>query len=513
MESQVFLSAQDVTFRYFEQSKRNILNHASLEIMQGRVTVLTGNSGCGKSTLAAVVAGLYPENAGILESGKITFLGKPLSEMNFRQRAGYLSLMFQNPDLQFCMDTLRREMRFCMENLCVPPSEMDGRIDRWARKLHLEPLLDQPLHTLSGGEKQKAALACLFLLESKGVLLDEPFANIDRESAKEIIAMLGEANRNTGLTVIAIDHQLDDWLPILDEAIVLGEGGAILQRGITRENLPKYYPLFVEQGITFPKKRKRKRPNVPENSPAIRLEGFSVKRGAAQKKKLRNDTDYLLKDTGASFPRGQITAVLGPSGIGKTTLFLALLGQCPYEGKIFLDGDRTERELRSIRQKDLFREIGIVFQNPGNQFISQNVLEEVEKSIRQWDASAQPEAVRNRALALLDFYGLRPFQKYSPYMLSQGQQRRLAVLAVLTGGQNILLLDEPTYGQDYRSSSAILEQLCRKADEEGLTVIMTTHDRKLAGSYADKIYEVKDGRLVQALPQKILDQEGEGLYD
>ena len=326
--------------------------------------------------------------------------------------------------------------------------------------------------------------------------------------------MLGRANREDGLTVIAIDHQLDDWLPILDEVIVLGEGGKVLQRGITRGNLPQQYQLFVDQGITFPKKRRRKRPEVPENEAAIRLEGFSVQRGASRKRKARGtEPDFLLEGVSASFPRGQITAILGPSGIGKTTLFLALLGQIPYGGDIFLCGEGQDRELRRIRQKDLFREIGIVFQNPGNQFISQNVLEEVEKSIRQWEPQASPESVKERALAQLDTYGLRPFQRYSPYMLSQGQQRRLAVLAVLTGGQKILLLDEPTYGQDYRSSEAILEQLSRKADEEGLTVLLTTHDRKLAGSYADKIYEVKGRALVQASPQAILEQEGEGLYD
>lgn len=514
MDPQLFLSARDVTFRYFEQSKRNVLDHASLEIAPGRVTVITGNSGCGKSTFAAVAAGLYPENAGILESGEIAFRGRPLKGMSFRERTKYLSLMFQNPDLQFCMDTLRREMRFCMENICVPQPEMDSRIALWSERLGIGSLLDQPLHTLSGGEKQKAALACLFLLGSEGVLLDEPFANIDRESAREIIAMLGRANREDGLTVIAIDHQLDDWLPILDEVIVLGEGGKVLRRGITRENLPQQYQLFVDQGITFPKKRRRKRPEVPENEAAIRLEGFSVQRGASRKRKARGtEPDFLLEGVSASFPRGQITAILGPSGIGKTTLFLALLGQIPYGGDIFLCGEGQDRELRRIRQKDLFREIGIVFQNPGNQFISQNVLEEVEKSIRQWEPQASPESVKERALAQLDTYGLRPFQRYSPYMLSQGQQRRLAVLAVLTGGQKILLLDEPTYGQDYRSSEAILEQLSRKADEEGLTVLLTTHDRKLAGSYADKIYEVKGRALVQASPQAILDQEGAGLYD
>ena len=164
MPEQTALRMRDVVFRYLEKGRRSILDHVDLEIAAGTVTVLMGAGGCGKSTLAAVAAGLYPENGGVLESGAIEWFGRALSGMDQQQRAGLVGMLFQNPDLQFCMDTLREEMRFCMENLQVDPRTMDERIRQAAEDLGLAGLLDQPLHTLSGGEKQKAALACLYVM-------------------------------------------------------------------------------------------------------------------------------------------------------------------------------------------------------------------------------------------------------------------------------------------------------------------------------------------------------------
>ena len=190
MRKEIALHLEDVVFRYLENGKRNILDHVSLDIAAGTITVLMGSSGCGKSTMAAVAAGLYPENGGYLECGEIELYGNSVKELDQQQRAAYLSMMFQNPDLQFCMNTLRKEMRFCMENICVPVEQMDEKIRYAAKVFGMEQLLDQDLHTLSGGEKQKAALACLYVMESRCILLDECFANIDREAAESLIQLL-----------------------------------------------------------------------------------------------------------------------------------------------------------------------------------------------------------------------------------------------------------------------------------------------------------------------------------
>ncbi|MBR1671689.1 MAG: ABC transporter ATP-binding protein [Fretibacterium sp.] len=502
------LSMSDVVFRFFEQGKRNVLDHVSLEIEGGgRITLLMGGSGCGKSTLAAVAAGLYPENGGFLEGGTIKLGGIPVAELAPSRRAAFLTEMFQNPDLQFCMDTLRGEMRFCMENIGVPPSEMDGRIRRAAEEMGVAPLLDRPLYTLSGGEKQRSTLACLFVMESRCLLLDEPFANIDRAAAARIVRLLHRV-RDGGRSIIVVDHQLDLWLDAADEIIILGEGARVLQRGITRENIGQYVRLFDEQGLFFPEAEEAKTASTrrfshhrgEDGKPAVQFEGLSVPQGTPGRRGFLGghtpSGEWLLRDADASFPAGRMTAVLGPSGSGKTTTFLAALSQHPYEGTIRVLGT----DIRRMRRRELYRRVGIVFQNPANQFITQNVAEEVRESLRVWEKGLMAAECEARAEEQLEAFGLRPYRRFSPYMLSQGQQRRLAVLSVLAGGQRVLFLDEPTYGQDRRSTDSIMEALRRKVSEEGLTVIFITHDRRLVRAWADKAYLLEDKKLMEAAP-------------
>ncbi len=514
MKPSIAIHLSDVVFRYVESGKRNILDHVSLDIEEGGITVLMGSSGCGKSTLAAVLAGLYPENGGFLESGTIELYGHPVSAMNQQERAAYLTMLFQNPDLQFCMDTLRQEMQFCMENICVPKEEMDRRIESAARTLGMEALLNQKLVTLSGGEKQKAALCCLYVMESKCILLDEAFANIDSRSVTELVSLLLKLKQH-GRTIIAIDHQLGHWADAADEIIVLGEGGKVLQRGIHPDQLEKFYPLFEQEGLYYPGRTASQRsffmadaaadhkpetaasynsgPSTQQDqkSAAVSFRDLSILR--TSDKRASRFRQYLLSHVDADFPKGAMTAVLGPSGSGKTTTFLSVLKQHPYEGSILIDGT----DLSRIKKKELFAKAGIVFQNPGNQFITQNVTEEVKSSIRIWNKDLSDEQCEEQALALLKEYGLERYHRYSPYMLSQGQQRRLAVLSILAGRQQILFLDEPTYGQDYRSTMAIMDQLSRKVKNDGLTVIFITHDQELAEVWADKIYQLQGQRLVE----------------
>ncbi|MCQ2436930.1 MAG: energy-coupling factor ABC transporter ATP-binding protein [Clostridia bacterium] len=486
------IEMEDVVFRFWEDGKRNILDHTSLTLEAGRVTVLMGSSGCGKSTLAAVASGLYPENGGYLERGDIRLFGRSLKEMDPAERAVWLSMLFQNPDLQFCMDTLRRELIFCLENICVPREEMDARVRDAADKLGLTPLLDRKLTTLSGGEKQKAMLCCLYALGSRCILLDEPFANIDPASVKELVQLLASLKAE-GRTVIAIDHRCDPWLPIADEIVILGKGGQTVARGITPETITDYRDVFEAEGLFYPDDAIPHISSDEATSAAITFKDVSSPLGKPQKRFLRPSPtpDYLLAHVDAEFPVGRMTAVLGTSGCGKTTTFLSVLKQHPYEGEIRFEGN----DLAKIKPKQLYRDIGIVFQNPANQFTTQNVLDEVKASLRVWNPAMAETECAEKAEQLLESYGLLAQKKYSPYMLSQGQQRRLAVLSVLSGEQRVLLLDEPTYGQDLRSTRSIMAHLRQKIDEEGLTVIFITHDRELAETWADRIYLFEDKTL------------------
>ena len=498
------VSAKDISFRYYEKGKRSILDHVSIEIPAGKITVLAGSSGCGKSTLGLVLSGLLPENGGFLESGEIRLFGQDIRGLKASERARLFGIMFQNPDLQFCMDSLRRELIFCLENLGTAPEDMDRRVEEAALAFKLEGLLDMKLQSLSGGEKQKCILACLYAMDTRCLFLDEPFANIDPDSAGEILAFLSRL-REEGRSIIAIDHRLDCWLPYADEIRIMGEGGKILAEGIDRDNFRSYREVFLREGIYYPGEEEAETETEPGSAsdPVTDLAmGEDYKPGSEGnyavsidiKKLYRRGEDRgetsgrkpLTEDLRLSFKEGSVNAIMGRSGVGKTSLLLALLGQCPFEGEISIAG----KNLRAYRSRELYSKLGIVFQNPADQFISQRVEDEVKESLRHQSPRLSEESLENKALELLESYGLRRFKNYSPFMLSQGQQRRLAVLSMLAGGQKILLLDEPTYGQDYRSTKAIMDQLKDKASREGLTVILTTHDTMVAARWADKIIHI-----------------------
>ena len=245
------LSVSNLSFRYYKNGKRNIVDNLSLSVEAGSVTVILGKSGCGKSTFAALAAGLYPENGGFLSSGEIEIFGNSIKSMSHKDRAKYLSIMFQNPDLQFCMDTLRKEIIFCLENIAVPPDKMDDIIIKVSSHLGMSKLLDRKLSSLSGGEKQKASLCCLTAINSKCIILDEALANIDNDSAKKIITILAEY-KNSGGTVIAVEHRPELWRDIADRYVVMGEGCKILEENISSSDFENFRDILAANGISTP---------------------------------------------------------------------------------------------------------------------------------------------------------------------------------------------------------------------------------------------------------------------
>lgn len=341
---------------------------------------------------------------------------------------------------------------------------------------------------------QRVCPACLYVMGSRCVLLDESFANLDGEAARELLEVLLEMKRR-GRTIIAIDHQADLWLDAADEIILLGQGTRVAQRGISRDNLPQFRERFHELGLFYPGEMRRSVPVRTGQTPMLTLRGVGIRSGEPKKRGWRRgrpEGEALLEDADASFPKGCMTAVLGRSGSGKTTTLLSVLGQHPYTGHIELDG----RDISRMKPRELYRQVGIVFQNPANQFVTQNVEGEVRVGLELWEPGLSDAQHRQRADELLEAFGLYPLRRYSPYMLSQGQQRRLAVLSVIAGGQRLLLLDEPTYGQDAKSVEAIMRQLRERVEQDGLTVIFITHDRALALAWADCIYELRERSLV-----------------
>ena len=465
------IKIENLNFTYFEDRK-NILSDCNAEFHAGEITILTGSSGCGKSTLLYLAAGIYPKNAGILRSGSITVEGIRPDSLKPSKRCRLVGMMFQNPELQFCMDTVENELLFCLENLCTPREAMMDKVEEALEFCEISELKKRSLHSLSGGERQKVMLACLTLLSPKWLLLDEPFANIDDDSARMIAAKLKELNRLKGIGILAVDHRLENWLGIADRIRILEDGR------LRTESMDAARPdreLLKSLGVIVPGEPYRlEHERAVPGKVVLQLKQLSLRHG---KKK-------IFENLQAEFRAGCIYAILGQSGCGKSSLFGALSGLYHYQGWAFLEG----RDIRKLRKKELGK-IGFVTQNPQDQFVSDTVREEIEVGLKR------TEQMQEKAEEILRGIQLWRYRDISPYMLSQGQQRRLGVAALMAYPCKVLICDEPTYAQDGRNTVAIMEALCRQARERDVALIFSTHDRQLAQDYADQILEMKGGSL------------------
>ncbi len=377
------------------------------------------------------------------------------------------------------MDTVENELVFCLENVLCDPREMDGKIARALDFCGIGHLRGRKLVTLSGGEKQKTMLACVAALGPRWLVLDEPFANIDPDSARDIALRLHELKERDGTGIVAVDHHLDVWTEIADEIIVMGKGGETAMRGVDPKSLPE--DALAALGVAIPAR------HYQERKPAKLPEGRQVVLDV-QDLAVEFDGGRVLDGATAQFYRGRIHAVTGGSGSGKSTLFGVLCGLNKYTGAVSAFGEKLNRKTR----KKLHDKMGFVFQSPQDQFVSNSVAGEIRAGLAKGDAGAE-EKVKE----ILKSIGLWRYRYISPYMLSQGQQRRLAVAALLAGGCEILVCDEPTYAQDRESIIALMSSLQDMVVQGGLTLVFSTHDHKLAQDYADVIYHIEGGRIYE----------------
>ena len=462
---------QNLCFTY-SQDRKDVLSGLTAEFDRERITVLTGASGCGKSTLLYLAAGAYPHGAGILRSGTVTVEGRAPGALPPPERCRLVGMMFQNPELQFCMDTVKNELVFCLENICVDPSEMEEKIDEALAFCEIPHLKDRTLSSLSGGERQKAMLACLTALDPQWLLLDEPFANIDDDSARAIAGRLKALHETRGTGILAVDHRLENWLQVADQVRIM-DGGTLLPEVLDPRKLD---PAQLEAlGVIVPGRSYRPAlPPARTGAPVLTLENLSVSHQGTP----------ILRNISARFLRGRIYAIVGQSGCGKSTLFGALSGLYAYTGHALLEGT----ELRRLKKRDLGK-AGFVTQNPQDQFVGGTVRQEILASLRRDPRAAETSE------AILREIRLWRYRDISPYLLSQGQQRRLGVAALMAYDCHILICDEPTYAQDRRGTLAVMDALCRQARERDAALVFSTHDRQLARDYADEIWELKEGAL------------------
>lgn len=467
---EIQLSCENLSFSY-GKGQEPVFSGLSLTVGRGEAVLLMGPSGCGKSTLAYCLAGLYPEYAGELE-GEIFLEGEALSSYGPARRAKTVSILFQNPDNQFCMERVDHEVLFALENINYQ-GDMRARTEELLEQVGLAAWASCSIRTLSGGMKQKLALATALATGARLLILDEPFANLDPGSCASLADLLGGMNRQ-GLTLLVVDHRFDWWKPFLSRILLFQNTGSLDETAISREELKESREEFASRGLFYDDgwlADKHPPKILRDAKPMVRAEGIT----------LFHDRKPFLEDISFEIPKGSVTALVGSCGSGKTTLLHAIAGVGRFRGRLMLGG-----------------KAGLVFQNPRFQFLRLSVEEEILLTLRTAEPREPEEKRKERADALLLEFGLLEWKKQSPYALSQGQQRRLALLAMLAGDCPLMLLDEPTYAQDERSTRFIWELLERRVSQ-GLTVVMATHDLALARTCANQVLLLEDGKLKKEL--------------
>lgn len=465
-KTDVMLVCENLHFRY-NTKEEPVFSQLSLTVKKGEVVLLMGPSGCGKSTLAYCLAGLYPEYAGEME-GVVWAEGEALASLGPARRARTVSILFQNPDNQFCMDRVDHEVLFALENINYE-GNLQARTKELLELVGLADVASRPIYTLSGGMKQKLALCTALATEAKMLILDEPFANLDPKSCASLAKLL-QKMKEQGMTLFIVDHRLDWWKRFLSRVILMEKSGNLDEHSILPEALEQFREVFEKRGLFLDGSwlGERKPPAISQAAPFI---------AEAKNLTLLHGKKPFLKDLSFQIKKGSVTALVGSCGSGKTTLLQTLAGIGTYCGELH----RAEKA-------------GLVFQNPRFQFLTLSVEEEVLTTLRIEKPKAKAEELQEEAEQLLDEFGLLKWRKQSPYALSQGQQRRLALLAMLAGNRTLMLLDEPTYAQDERSTRFILDLLERRV-AGGLTVVMATHDLELAKACANEIWLLENESL------------------
>lgn len=515
-ERKPIISFRNFSFQYRAQ-KRPTLTDIDLEIYPGERVLIAGPSGSGKSTLAGCINGLNPfSNPGAC-TGTLTVDGVDAPHSSLFELSAHVGTVLQDPDGQFIGLTVGEDIAFALENSCTPQDEMHAITRHAAELVGIENHLGYAPHELSGGQKQRVSLAGVMVDQVKILLFDEPLANLDPATGKQAIELIDEIQKKTDTTVLIIEHRLEDVLWRNVDRIVLVNGGTILadlrpdellsgsllaENGIreplyvtalryagvniTPDKHPAHVDSLVLDDADTQKLRDwftaRPRPAAqPEREPLLEVKGLSFGYQKGQQ---------TLRDVSFSIGKGEMVSIVGRNGAGKSTLSKLICGfETPDAGEIFLNGKPLAEE--NIRRRA--QHIGYVMQNP-NQMISKTMIyDEVALGLQR--SGLTEEQIREKVEATLRVCGLYPFRNWPISALSFGQKKRVTIASVLVLDPELILLDEPTAGQDFRHYTDIMEFL-RGLNARGVTVVMITHDMHLMLEYTRRALVFCDGRLI-----------------
>ena len=516
-----YISFNQFTFQYDAQAEAT-LKDISFDIAKGEKVLILGPSGSGKSTLAQCLNGIIPNIHKGQAQGQVRIDGQDIFKQSIYDKSQLVSTVLQDPDGQFIGLTVAEDLAFALENDCADQSEMKDKVALWAERLDLTSLLNHRPQDLSGGQKQRVSLAGVLIDESPILLFDEPLANLDPKSGQETIDLIDKIHKEVGATTIIIEHRLEDVLyrPV-DRILLVNEGELLfngspdkllsskllLENGIreplyvtvlrqlgfdtrSAQNLSQLDALDLSDLVLPDRVLKDKRDSSSDS--ILKVEGLSVSYG---------DNPAIIEDMSFSLKKGERLAIVGKNGAGKSTLAKALCGFVPCQGKLTYKGQDISQD--SIAERS--ERIGFVLQNP-NQMISQTMIfDEVALGLRL--RGIEETEVEERVHEVLKTCGLYSFRKWPISALSFGQKKRVTIASILVLKPEIIILDEPTAGQDYKTYTDIMNFL-DSLQKQGHTIVMITHDMQLMLEYSDRCLVVVEGKIIaDDNPVTILNQK------
>ena len=508
---------QHFSFQYKAQTEPT-LKDINLQIEKGEKVLIIGPSGSGKSTLAQCINGIIPSIYQGQQQGQLLIDGKDAFEMSIYEKSHLVSTVLQDTDGQFIGLSVAEDLAFALENDAEPIETMQTKVEDWSHRLQLEKLLALRPQDLSGGQKQRVSLAGVLIDESPILLFDEPLANLDPKTGQDVIALIDDLHEETNATTLIIEHRLEDVLYRSVDRVVLINQGRILYNGKVDELLggqllkengirePLYLTTLRQLGVNpaqldslsgvddidltglvvgdLPQGETKKE----ERDVLLDIEGLTVSYGQRT----------ILKDVDLRIGKGERLAIVGRNGAGKSTLAKALCQFVVSQGRVLWQGqDVTDDSI-----KERAGRIGYVLQNP-NQMISKTMIfDEVACGLRL--RGVPEDEVEQRVHAVLKTCGLYPFRKWPISALSYGQKKRVTIASILILNPDVILLDEPTAGQDQRNYTEIMNFL-DELNGLGHTIVMITHDMQLMLDYSDRAIVVVDGQIIaDASPVEIL---------
>ena len=516
---------KDYTFKYRSQVEPT-LRHVNLTINAGEKVLIVGPSGSGKSTLAHCINGLVPFSFPGESTGSLTVSGKDPAKEGIFGMSKLVGTVLQDTDGQFIGLTVAEDIAFALENDCVPQEELIRRVDEVADIVDVKSLLEHAPTELSGGQKQRVSMAGVMIDDVDILLFDEPLANLDPATGKRAIDLIDKISKSTGKTVLIIEHRLEDALyRDVDRIVVVGEGEIVadmkpdellctdvLEKEGIRE--PLYITALKHAGCTV------KPETLPQHIETMDLSPYRDQvQGWFQKAQLpppRQQTEPMLEVENLSFSyvpgkkvlqdinfrieKGEMVSIVGKNGAGKSTLSNLICGFIsPDAGKILLEGS----DISGLSIKERGEVIGLVMQNP-NQMISKPMIFD-EVALGLVVRGVPEEEIKERVYETLKICGLYPFRNWPVSALSFGQKKRVTIASILVMNPRVLILDEPTAGQDFRHYTEIMEFLKDINERLGITIIMITHDMHLMLEYTDRAIVIADGHMIaDDTPAKVL---------